>query len=467
MTYDTCGNCSSKPSLGDNEAHSRDAMEQVVLCRLLSSLRIEGGTARNILLAGPWGCGKTHLLSGLLPANSSSTWACLEGLHKNFVVLTFCPWEESAGGDPVEGFWRAIARQMETIGCKQSLKTDVREKISKTCAAIKRNFAKTVGSVLGALVVAAPNFDEALKAFGTSAMLEDLISIWTGTKDQKSEYSVEAARKAIKAMLKTIVDESAKRRILLLVDDMDRCRPEEAMAVIDTLYHFFLPRQEMLGQSDSDKDWPMSSIWAANIQILEELLAEEYKQLPSFRPDVYLEKMFHSRINIPPLTSKEECRPFWKQALDDHKITGDHYRMATVICDGLNYPIIGNMRFFHHFKNLCAQYWQTHIPPTGDEAQLQGDARLLLLSRGFPLFRDQVFAYLAYMDEFITKLNNATCADASYHDHPVYRFVHDKTLITLLRDLSVIKYRGSAYKLDQFAYHTMQGKVTALIREGF
>ncbi len=124
---------------------------------------------------------------------------------------------------------------------------------------------------------------------------------------------------------------------------------------------------------DKSEDWPLCSVWAVNIAMLEEFLYAHYRNQPSFDPTAYLEKLFHRRINVPPLfQSKQdnECIKLWVASLDPlakHLAGGEpdleklKQRTAEALAAGLNYAVLGNLRLYQSVRERCCEYWRFRI----------------------------------------------------------------------------------------------------------
>ncbi|NBO67113.1 MAG: hypothetical protein EBU88_20095, partial [Acidobacteria bacterium] len=289
-------------------------------------------------------------------------------------------------------------------------------------------------------------------------------------KAQAKEQLPEAQklRATMKKLIKAITQLAHCDQCLLVVEDLDRVRPDYAVALLEALYHLFLPWPH---DNQADADLPLSSIWAVNMNMLEEYLYEHYRHQPSFDPTAYLTKIFHTRVNVPPLFLRDgpdDASPtcLWRETLGRvQKKQGlgaelfdntKPERLADQFSRELNYAFMGNLRLHEAIRNKCLAYWShdhSDCPPSREcrsnrilwdrvaQPQRFHEARLLTLVEAFPGFRETVVLPTGMWPEFVNRLNSRRQqVQLETTANPIYRHIDDPSLITLLLDLKVLVY---------------------------
>lgn len=454
------------------------------------------GKIHNILLSGPWGSGKTTLLDRLVERIKAP-----HSVSPTVHVLRFSPWEQIVDEDPRLGFLRLLAVELkkhELNDCK------VLDAIFS-----KKNFKRLFawadqmvdfGAKSKALAAVDPITGLALK--GGSAALRILFEALVEEDEDEKGQTIQGQRKLLHKLLQTIAELNKKERILLLVDDMDRARPEEAIAFLDNIYQLFMAQ-------DAQELPAVISVWAVNTAVLEEFLYDTYRNLPAFDPNAYLEKIFGQRVSVPPLfhwtdeePSQEEsgyqnlrAENLWADSLDSQFINkisekqlfkeyfgscttqedkeGKKAELIKALSRGLNYAILGNLRLHARVRRDCIQYWmqENHPPLAGQPLDvLVRQARLFTLINAFRNFRDDIALYSGMWPHFINRLNHRwRDYPMERTGNPVFRQLDDPNLVTLLMDLGVIKYDDSAceYVFVLGGERRLQTDLQELFKKGY
>ncbi len=439
-----------------------------VLENLISQIGPPNAPAVNVLLTGPWGAGKTTLLRELS-----------EKLPKkdDFVILQFSPWESMASESPSIAFRRYLQKELEKITPATPEDTAKWKATKKAFHDCLPEWGEKVARA-GAKALAAPyGLSEVADILLPPKLISELIKIWTGDGAPPKTPGTElmAARDAINALLTAFLKLSnpAKSRLLIILDDMDRCRPEEAIALLDGMYQFLLPQEQILATREMPEDpgsatakdyygyfppafdhlspkWPVSCVWALNIGVLEEFLAREYVGVPSFEPRSYLEKIFHRRVNLPPVADVGEARLIWQHQLATMREPEKWTPLAARLAKSLDYATMGNLRLYHHVAEACVRRWYREgvDPASLTTDRLARDARLVLLLHAYARFRENVILFPALWPEFVNRLNarRTSHAPGQTLNHPPeplqpsFRDGTDQSLVDLLKDLGALEY---------------------------
>jgi hypothetical protein len=188
-----------------------------------------------ISLCSPYGTGKTFFIKN---------WQ--KDLNKKgFSTVYFNAWETDYAEDALIAFISSIRKQLETEEGKNSKAKKASELAKKGGAYLTRKIAPLVVKGL------------ASKALGTQ-VVEDLIGLSDKTDDQISEFFGGIAEEALKrhdAVEKSIDGfknylskfvkeftkdkEETKRKLIIFVDELDRCRPTYAIEILECIKHLF------------------------------------------------------------------------------------------------------------------------------------------------------------------------------------------------------------------------------------
>lgn len=464
-------------------------MERIDRRKLLDALsKAVGGaedkTARNILLAGPWGSGKTALLLDFRRHIERES----ESSNPPPYVLWFSPWSSFADGDPRRAFLRLLRDEMEKYkNADRGIDPSARKRIIRLLGVFTK--ALDTKPVEAALTLLSPLTGGLLPAISGGAKLASAL-IENSLEGQKSgsgnENQIERMRKGVRQLLLDISSVNSegkegtpqkRRRIFLLVDDLDRAKPEDAVAILDNLYHLFMPHED----ESTDEDWPLTSIWAVNTAVLEEFLYREYRELPSFDPNAYLEKLFSLRINVPPLitppqenekqTKSGETKTLWRHTLKEiSDQLGDIplEKLAEELSSKVNYAILGNLRLHARVRRDCIRLWSIR-----KRDRLQNfirDAQLIVLIDSFSYFREQIAPFNGMWPHFVNQINKRhTDRPTEWVANPLYRHVDSPDLHTLLQDVGALRFDTATrcYLIEKSGRSRLQQDLIDLWEDGF
>jgi hypothetical protein len=390
-------------------------------------------------------------------------------------VIWFSPWSTITDGDPRLAFLRLLQKQLASL-TKTAPKTKNNPGMRKRLDNLLKALTKIIDmpAVQAGLTVSLPLVGALAPVIsGMSILASALIENSQDGETSGDESRIDLMRLGVRRLLLDIANYKEEkyeenRKILLLVDDLDRARPEEAVAVLDSLYHLFMPHEV----GGSDKDWPLTSVWAVNTAVLEEFLYREYRELPSFDPNAYLEKLFSQRINVPPLienpkqngkkhTNSGDTSKLWRQDLKsasaecqdiDLSQKSDIDGLAQRLSGSVNYAILGNLRLHARVRRDCLRLWcETKTKTGAGTGDFVRDARLIVLIDAFSYFREQIAPFNGMWPHFLNQINKRlTDRPMEWVANPLYRHVDSPDLATLLEDLGVIRFEENIgrYTLD-------------------
>jgi len=446
---------------------------------------LKQGASENLMIAGPWGSGKTTILRSVMRTLSSK-----EGGKTTPAILTFSPWEQFHDGDARLEFLRQLAYEAKRLGELGTSRPALAERHSLFGTLARVGIAILEGTRLSVTVPGVANvdvaFDKAAEAIRLSFGMESN-SDKDGCPDATLPQPM-VLRATFRRLLHTIAsahyllnlpasgdqknDAVQHRPIVLMIDDMDRARPEQAIDLMDMLYHFLLSRTDLLHEEEDGK-LPVISLWAINVPVLTDLLYERYRNLPSFDPYAYIERMFGQRFHVAPLTRFSpnigDISPMGAVLKDIIVLKGRSEPFESAVMDRLckpdllkaieaafDYEVLGNLRLFKLVALDCISYWHAiTLLSSGSPKYKKNDkdyidilcytARLVALVRAFPGFRERVVYSEAMFRVF------AQAATECWYNwprtpivSPNLRYADNSSLLTLLDDLRVLKFSGGA-----------------------
>lgn len=224
-----------------------------------------------IALSSKFGSGKTTFFQ---------MWKTdLDNLPKNQnppLVILLNAWESDYYGDPLFAIISGLVYRMRESENSTELIVNAAKDIGWLATAIGGQIVQKVTGIdpfsAGAIAE-----EKKAKRNGTAEMLKEPFSMYQSRKD-----AMHNLKTAIQKFVK-----SSKPRVLFLVDELDRCRPDYAIAYLETIKHIF------------------------DIQGAVFILAADRQQLENsaktaFGPDLdfeeYYRKFVHREVSLPPIS---------------------------------------------------------------------------------------------------------------------------------------------------------------------
>jgi hypothetical protein len=224
----------------------------------------------NLLLFGDWGTGKTKLLDCL-------EMVCING--NDYHVIRFNPWLFESTNNLLIPLLREILNS-----CSKYFRNS--EDLRIIFKSLMELFAD-----IGLRGIS--NF----ASFGNAQIkMEDIdrtLSIYDDLEN-KGENKITRCQELFSNFISEILKSTKKSRVLILIDDLDRCLPNNMISLIESIKLYI----------SNIQDLSVSFIWAMDKNIVEETITHKYG-LTSFNGKKYIEKIFDKQLPIPDFNSSK------------------------------------------------------------------------------------------------------------------------------------------------------------------
>ncbi len=289
-----------KKSKSTRSLWSDTAPQIVEFAQKLSKFIIKSDTPYVLALDGGYGTGKTHF---------SSRFSIL--LDKRLRTIYFSAWEQDYMVDPFVVFSEKII----WIARKQANETEITDKILESLA--KATKIRAEFGIWGLFKVEA------------ELSGEDLIKKLFPEK-QRSDLFIE-----LKVLLSNFIQNLPNKKLVMIVDELDRCRPDYAVKILETIKHFFdIPGLIFILPINSKK---LNTYVKGFYNIPNDTFADG---------EDYLQKFINETIDVPQLNYNKICEDRIKLADFGHHISN----------------IEGNFNSIQELKKWIAEYAkQAHL----------------------------------------------------------------------------------------------------------
>jgi hypothetical protein len=306
--------------IGETEGFDKDLFGFAEFGHGLTNLVTTVADPLVMAIDGQWGTGKSTFLR---------MWAG-ELRNAGFPVVHFDAFEH----DYLEDAFLALAG--EIIGLVQEKKRDKTPEgkafLEKTVSAgkvIARTGVKVLAKSLTLAAVSNDDIDEIASVLADGAgeladkAVESLLKDHKGNKDQ-----LQAFRAALSELPELLVDSSSvpdgeRRPLILIVDELDRCRPNFALEILERAKHFFSVEN-------------VHFVLGANLRQLENSITRTYG-VGGLDAGAYLQKFIHLAFQLPETgeRSREKSRTTYikhlERQLDFPKSASRDLEVATAL----------------------------------------------------------------------------------------------------------------------------------------
>ena len=222
-------------------------------------------------LNGSWGTGKTYFLKRLYTHLLS---------EKGHPTIYIDAWESDFTNNPLQVVCSELLEQL----------TALNSNVSSMSLPLKKLF----GSVLkGTTIAAATYFGD--KISQKDAAVEAVKSMWDSAPDEmvdrlSAEYqeqvtAIKKIREELTGLAETLAANcSAKTPVIVLIDELDRCRPNYAIELLEVVKHFFTTEKFVF-------------VIASDTKQLRESIKTIYGD--KFDSEIYLRRFFNRQATLP------------------------------------------------------------------------------------------------------------------------------------------------------------------------
>ncbi|MCJ1989044.1 KAP family P-loop NTPase fold protein [Lactococcus carnosus] len=233
---------------------------------------IDGQMILNI--DGAWGTGKSVFLRQLeyvsstkdfIESQSSVYKTIVEEFKENYFVLYFNSWEHDLYNNPMESL---ISELLMKIASEIDLETEMGTVKDEMRGRLKKAGGKFLNRVINKI----------------TADLIDLEDFRELKEDNTPEItSIRSQKEAVNSLLQEL-SSITKKRILIIIDELDRCKPSYAVELLEIVKHFFTHDDVIF-------------LFGTNKSELEHTIKSLYGQ--GFNGYKYLNRFFDFEFNLP------------------------------------------------------------------------------------------------------------------------------------------------------------------------
>lgn len=248
-----------------------DLLDRAAFGKRLSQLMERDSQPLVVALDGAWGSGKSHFLKLWVGTHNQ------DAEHKARVVY-FDAFARDYLDDPLISLVAAIARAQDDGEGHASAKTvhnlkSVAVKLAKP--AIRIGLAAVTAGVSEGVVAAWDEvFDKSVEAMSDEAKAA-LDKLW-----QREEGRIAA----VEGFHKALAELAAEQPLILVIDELDRCRPDYALSLLEVVKHFFAVKG-------------VRFVLGVNLEALEHSVRQRYGA--GVDAGLYLQKFVHLTVTLP------------------------------------------------------------------------------------------------------------------------------------------------------------------------
>lgn len=178
-------------------------------------------------LNGGWGSGKTEFLKRF--------YSLL--LKRNHPVIYIDAWESDFSKDPLTVVTSELLTQLETFNYNLDSIEEV-ERFKKLCGRFIKGLAVGVSAYLSKQYLGDPSIIGNAVQQAISGEPDSLLTVLS-TEHQELVSAIQQIRITLGEVAGKLAGSGAKLPVVVLVDELDRCRPNYAIEMLEVIKHFF------------------------------------------------------------------------------------------------------------------------------------------------------------------------------------------------------------------------------------
>lgn len=202
-----------------------DALDRSETVAFISGIiEKSGGQPLVLAIDAPYGSGKSTLVNMLRSVLT----------NKNFQTIYFDAWRADHVNDPLVAMVAALDEVVSkdaVVRDKVKASLDIVKKVTGTVA--KRGVVAAVKMATIGAVDLTDDVEEILKDFA-GEMTTDLVGEF-----QREEKLISCFREALEKMVKQLPQAEKKEALVFFIDELDRCRPDFAISLLERVKHMF------------------------------------------------------------------------------------------------------------------------------------------------------------------------------------------------------------------------------------
>ncbi len=177
-----------------------------------------------IAIDSPWGTGKTTFLGFLKVVLENSGFNC----------LYFNAWKTDFSPDPLLAFLGELNDNLP-IGAKDNAKfSEFFIKAKRIASVLAKRAIPVAGKIATAGILNLDDLSEETMAEFVGASLSDAVDSYTAEKKL-----IDSFRTNLSSALTSIENDERKRKLIIIVDELDRCKPTYAIQLLERIKHLF------------------------------------------------------------------------------------------------------------------------------------------------------------------------------------------------------------------------------------
>jgi len=351
-----------------------------------------------ILLDGAWGTGKTSILIEVDRRLRGPQYAPL------FTPVWFEAWRYDAEGALLPALMQRLRQEMSKV--KEN--DDLWQEITRVSLLLSMRLLPTAAELIGLSPLA-----KILKAADPEKLVGEL-----------ADHSATDTLGKLCRQLGGGGDDP--RKVVVLIDDLDRCAPHHAMALLDAIHGLVTAATRPMdldageaGLADREKtgELPLLFVVALDRTTLVHAVSHKFRGIHGYDGNRYLEKLFPItlRVPAPPIeqveaTVKKLMKGFKKGEPDSQQRW--HERTATLV-EHLSPPIFANPRLIKRTLNRFLLYLalKPPLPPRSEQTLVEW----LVVTERWPALRALVRQHGSDQSQW-AEVKQALAADGAPKD---------------------------------------------------
>lgn len=284
-------------NLINTQFEEQKKLEKLEPTKIIEELENNSDYIQRIFIDAPWGMGKSFFSKALQEKVEEERITRIEFGKKEINFININAWETDYFSDPM----KSLIGEINNSSCE--LTDDAKEKAEKL---LSRGFQalKKIGLNRGLSFIMEAGLDRVLCKIGfDEAKRKEFIDIFNETEEINTNELEEYKKyKELVTSFKISLSKDEKLKVIV-IDELDRCKPTYAIELLETVKHFFGVKNIIF-------------IFLVNKEQLKSIASTSY--LTEDKCSEYFEKFFDIQFNLPEL----EYGDFIQIEYDDYNQTG-------------------------------------------------------------------------------------------------------------------------------------------------